>query len=159
MRWEYYYGSVKPKYLDELITLLVTLTNMFKSIYYELGPDCYLMSFLKVQVRPSKKISKTTEMIIRSRVDVPALGTIPITILSKYEREHVAKLKLKLKQLEGGNSKFINTGCRYMHWHNECYSNVVMAENELAHSGIYNLVRTPTETFLLAGGSNVVILQ
>ena len=51
------------------------------------------MSFIKVQVRLSKKFLKTTGIIVCSRVDVPALGTILNTILSKYEREHVAKLK------------------------------------------------------------------
>ena len=58
------------------------------------GIQLILMSFLKVQVRLSKKFSKTMKMILRSLVYVPAFGTIVNTILSQLEREHVEKLKL-----------------------------------------------------------------
>ena len=50
---------------------------------FRVGTRLILMSFLKVQAHLGKKFSKTAGIILRSRADVPALGTILNTILPK----------------------------------------------------------------------------
>ena len=60
------------------------------------------MLFLKVQVRLSKIFLKTTGMILCSFLVVPALGTIPNTILPKLE------IELEKLELPSWKIKYVN---------------------------------------------------